>query len=246
MNIFISPPFGNYIPFFTKKSRGDNKENINFIPIKGSFTLEPREGLLIQIIKTLRYSFTTGGWINKIGLRNKGIDYAVEKYKNGDYIDSVVSVAVMNPNDIPYLLKKIPIDMPLEINVSCPNVGNHISDSGIDAFINRYRRWCIIKLSPVTEVNQVDSYYKMGFRQFHCSNTLPVKNGGASGEIIKPYTEKLTKYIRENYKDATIISGGGIKTVEDIANYKKYGATYYSISTLCFSPFGFIKLLMEL
>ena len=58
MNIFISPPFGNYIPFFTKKSRGDNKENINFIPIKGSFTLEPREGLLIQIIKTLRYSFT--------------------------------------------------------------------------------------------------------------------------------------------------------------------------------------------
>jgi len=243
MNIFISPPFGNYVPFFTKKIENGTA---NFIPVKGSFTLEPRDGLLLQIIKTLRYSFTTGGWINKIGLRNKGIDYAVEKYKKGDYADSIVSVAVMNPDEVPDLLKKIPIDMPLEINVSCPNVGNHISDSGVDAFVNRYRRWCIIKLSPVTELSVVDGYYKMGFRQFHCSNTLPVKEGGASGEIIKPYTEKLTRYIRENYKDATIISGGGIKTVIDIEDYKKCGATYYSISTLCFSPIGFIKLLMEL
>ena len=205
MNIFISPPFGNYASFFTKKVETGS---VNFIPIKGSFTLEPRDGLLLQIIKTLRYSFTTGGWINKIGLRNKGIDYAIEKYKNGDYANAVISVAVMNESEVPYLLKKIPIDMPIEINVSCPNVDNHISDIGIDAFINRYRRWCILKLSPVTEPSQIDKYYKMGFRQFHCSNTLPVKEGGASGEIVKPYTEKLTRYIRENYKDATIISGG--------------------------------------
>ena len=245
MNIFISPPFGNYLPFFTKKM-GNGAGTANFIPIKGSFTLEPRDGLLLQIIKTLRYSFTTAGWVNKIGLRNRGIDYAVEKYKNGDYTDSVISVAVMNPAEVPELLKKIPIDMPLEINVSCPNVGGHITDSGVDAFINRYRRWCIIKLSPVSELNVVDSYYKMGFRQFHCSNTLPVENGGASGEIIKPYTEKLTKYIHQNYSDATIISGGGIKTVDDIHNYKKCGAMYYSISTLCFSPLGFIKLLIQL
>ena len=243
MNIFISPPFGNYAPFFTKKIENGTA---NFIPVKGSFTLEPRDGLLLQIIKTLRYSFTTGGWINKIGLRNKGIDYAVEKYNNGDYDNAVISIAVMNESDVAELLKKIPLDMPLEINVSCPNVGNHISNFGVDAFINRYRRWCILKLSPVTELNQVDSYYKMGFRQFHCSNTVPVKEGGASGEIVKPYTEKLTRYIRENYKDATIISGGGIKRVDDIENYKKCGATYYSISTLCFSPIGFIKLLMEL
>ena len=85
---------------------------------------------------------------------------------------------------------------------------------------------------------------KWDLEQFHCSNTLPVKNG--FGEIIKPYTEKLTKYIRENYKERYNNVVGGIKTVEDINNYKKYGATYYSISTLCFSPFGFIKLLMEL
>ena len=40
--LFISPPFGNYI-------------NINnTTSIKGSFTLHPRDGLFIQILKTLR------------------------------------------------------------------------------------------------------------------------------------------------------------------------------------------------
>ena len=52
--IFISPPFGNYL-------------NIkNTISIKGSFTLESRDGLYSQILKTLRYSFEYNGWINKI------------------------------------------------------------------------------------------------------------------------------------------------------------------------------------
>lgn len=69
MILFINPPFGNYI-------------NLPYIiPIRGSFTLEPRNGLFLQIIKTLRYSFENKGWINKIGLRNKGIDYAISTYK---------------------------------------------------------------------------------------------------------------------------------------------------------------------
>ena len=52
--LFISPPFGNYI-------------NLpNSVSVKGSFTLEPREGLFMQIIKTLRYSFKNQGWVNAI------------------------------------------------------------------------------------------------------------------------------------------------------------------------------------
>ena len=70
--LFISPPFGNYI------NLPDTTQ------IKGSFTLEPREGLLKQIIKTLRYSYTYNGWVNKIGLRNKGLDYAINNYNKKD------------------------------------------------------------------------------------------------------------------------------------------------------------------
>ena len=46
--------------------------------ITGSYTLNKRDGLFMQVIKTFRYSFEYGGWINKIGLRNPGIDYAIK------------------------------------------------------------------------------------------------------------------------------------------------------------------------
>ena len=251
MKIFISPPFGNYFTDWRLSNKLINNIDGNncyteFIPVKGSFTLEPRDGLILQIIKTLRYSFTYKGWVNKIGLRNKGIDYAVNKYNSGSYDRCVVSIAVLKKEDVPKLLEKIPLDMPLEINVSCPNVGAHITDIGIDKFINRYRRWCIIKISPHSDPKLIDGYYNMGFRQFHCCNTVPVNEGGASGEIVRPYTEFFTQYIKQKYSDATVISGGGIETLSDINNYKNKGANYFSISTLCFSPLGFIKLLFEL
>ena len=59
MNVYISPPFGSRISL--KKT----------ISIRGSFTPEPRKGLLKQTYKTLRH--TKKGWVNKIGLRNPGI-----------------------------------------------------------------------------------------------------------------------------------------------------------------------------
>ena len=242
MIIFISPPFGNYFKYF-KINAGEDIGTVEFVPIKGSFTLQKRDGLISQIFKTLRYSTEYQGWINKIGLRNKGIDYAIEKYKNDN---SIVSVAVLNQLEVPILLNKIPNDMDIELNVSCPNVGNQICDIGIDRFINRYRNRCIIKLSPMTDTKVIDSYYKMGFREFHCSNTFPTKDGGVSGEILRPYTEDLTRYIKDNYTDTKVICGGGIKTKKDIENYKAVGGDYFSISTLCFSPIRFIKLLFEL
>jgi len=67
---FISPPFGSYI------------EIPNITSIKGSFTLYAREGLFRQILYTLRYVPKYKGWVNKIGLRNKGIDWAVHDYSN--------------------------------------------------------------------------------------------------------------------------------------------------------------------
>ena len=69
---FVNPPFGNYI----------NLPGIS--QIKGSYTLEPRDGLFLQIFKTLRYNFKYMDWTNKIGLRNPGIDYAVTNYKKGN------------------------------------------------------------------------------------------------------------------------------------------------------------------
>ena len=219
--IFISPPFGNYI-------------NIdNTISIKGSYTLYPRDGLLFQIIKTLRYSSTYSGWINKIGLRNPGIDYAIKNYDN----KSIVSIAILNKEEIPILLRKIPDNMNIEINISCPNTDKNMINDNIECFINSKRKWCILKLSPYCDLNLIDTYYNQGFRQFHCCNTLPVKEGGLSGKSLIPYSVNLIQNIKNKYSDTIIIGGGGIRDVNDIITYNKAGAVHYSISTLFFNPF---------
>ena len=222
---FISPPFGNYI----------NLPNLS--QIKGSYTLEPRDGLLQQVIKTLRYNFDKNGWVNKIGLRNKGIDYAIKNY-NGE----IVSIAILNKEEIPKIVDKIPKNMNIELNVSCPNAEKKMVTDGLEKFLNKDRKWCIIKLSPVSDLKLIENYYKLGFRQFHCSNTIPIESGGLSGKSIKPYNEKLIKHIKNKYSDTEVIAGGGITKIEDVESYKKIGADHFSMSTVVFCPYLFFKL----
>ena len=69
---YIAAPFGNYL--FTRKTRS----------VLGTYTLEQRDGLLKQLIKSLRYK--NGAWYNSLGLRNPGIDFGIRRYnqKRGD------------------------------------------------------------------------------------------------------------------------------------------------------------------
>ena len=218
--LFINPPFGNYL----------NIENT--IPIRGSFTLYERKGLIYNIFKSLRYSFACGGWVNKIGLRNKGIDYAISTYKKGE----IISIAIINKHDVNILLKKIPNDMDIELNVSCPNTEKSLVNNGLSKFINNEREWCIIKLSPICDDKLIDKYYKEGFRQFHCSNTLPVRYGGLSGPSLIPYTTRIVKYIKKHYPDTIVIAGGGVRNIDQAKNYENIGADHISVSTLFFNP----------
>ena len=218
---FISPPFGNYI-------------NLpDTISIAGSFTLHERKGLMSQILKTLYYSFELNGWVNKIGLRNKGIDWAL---KNVDS-SHIISIAILQPSEINELLKKIPNNRNIEINISCPNVGHELVSKDISKFINKEREWCILKVSPITKNEEIKHYYNQGFRQFHCCNTIPVKNGGLSGKSIVPYTNKKIEYINKNLPNSVIIAGGGIQTMNDVFAYKLNGAQHFSASSVFFNPF---------
>ena len=220
MVLFISPPFGNYLNLPKTLS------------IRSSFTLNPRPGKWSQIIKTLRYDFDKGGWINKIGLRNPGLDYAIENYNHSH----IVSIAVLNKKEIPLIEKKIPKNMNIELNVSCPNAEKEMINDDLDIFLNKERKYCIIKLSPTCDTRLIDNYYKQGFRQFHCSNTLKTIQGGISGVTLIPYTNNLIKYLKK-YNDVEIISGGGIRYYNDVLNYQKLGANSFSASTIFFNPF---------
>lgn len=226
---FIGPPFGNYISL------------PNTISISGSFTLNERPGLYSQIIKTLYYSYTHNGWVNKIGLRNKGIDWALKNVNE----KNILSVAILNENEIPKLLEKIPENRNIELNISCPNAEHDMVSNGISKFINPSREWCILKLSPIMDNKEIHKYYDQGFRQFHCSNTIPVKNGGLSGDSIKPYTNDKIEYITNNFDDAIVIAGGGVRNIYDAQNYLLKGANHFSASTIFFNPYLSCKLYFQ-
>lgn len=221
--LFISPPFGNYLTGLPYT-----------IPIKGSYTVEPRSGLLEQIINTLQYSTLYKGWINKIGLRNHGIDCGIKYYKP----NNILSLAFLNYQDLQYFKKVIPRDTNLEINVSCPNANVRLP-SNMKDFVNNERKWCIVKLSPLTSNETIDKLYTQGFRQFHCCNTYPLALGGLSGPYLIPFVEQKIKYIKNKYKDCEIIAGGGIQNMETLIYYRNLGADHFSISSLCFNPFRF-------
>jgi dihydroorotate dehydrogenase len=229
MFLFISPPFGNYIHL------------PNTISIRGTFTYEPRPGLFMQIFKTLRYSKEYQGWINHMGFRNKGIHYALDKYRFKK--DSIISLGIRNENDIQKMLKVVPKEQDIELNTSCPNVEKSTDLPSLHKFINPTRKWCILKLSPYADMSLIDNYYEKGFRQFHCCNTVPDKlgRGGISGKIIRPYTLKLTKEIKTKYPDTIIIAGGGVKNIKDLIEYKECGADHISVSTVIFNPIQFLK-----
>ena len=222
--LFLSPPFSNYLrlPMFTR--------------IRGSYTLEPRPGL-INRLRTIRYSRLYGGYINKIGFRNKGLIYGLKKCNSSD----ILSIGIMNSIDNDKILSILPENQNIELNISCPNVDKKDVYNGLDKYINSNRRWCIIKLSPSTTIDEVRLLYNIGFRQFHCCNTMFSEYGGISGQILRPFVNMKICLLR-NYDNIEIIAGGGIRSYEDIKKYKELGAHHFSISTICFNPFLLCKL----
>ena len=248
--IFISPPFGNYFSFISYFTS-------NIIPILGSCTLEQRPGIIKNALKTIRPKFKEDGWVNKMGLRNKGINYTLKnKYKNGN----VISLAAINDEDwekLSKLLKDNNYKGIVELNVSCPNVkkikdkinSNLNTDKNIEeimkekyspilSFMPYKKKYQIIKLSPLHNEEDIDYFYKIGFRIFHCCNTLPCSQGGLSGRSLKPYVEEKINYLRKEYgENVQIIAGGGVYSYEDAVNYLKLGADHVSISSIMFNPF---------
>ena len=63
--------------------------------------------------------------------------------------NNIVSIAILNHDDIEHFLKKIPDDMNLEINISCPNTEDDLVKTDIQKFLNPNRKICSLKCSPL-------------------------------------------------------------------------------------------------
>ena len=108
-------------------------ERLGAICCKGT-TLKPRIGN-----PTPRVTETPGGMLNSIGLQNPGVDAVVEKYAGtwaGWQVPVIVNVAGESVKDYVEVARRldgVPGVAGIELNISCPNVGQGGLQFAIDA-----------------------------------------------------------------------------------------------------------------
>ncbi len=220
----ISPPFGNYI------------ERDWATSVKGTYTLDRRWGLWWKVLTTLRK--TKKGWVNRIGLRNKGL-------KNLNFVklqdENILSVAGITPSewmDVIEFLDKQPIPHYIEVNAMCPNTGTQGADFNIFWMaVSSLNAKICVKVTPTYRGTvTIEEAYRAGVRTFHISNSYPTERGGLSGPRIKSSALHLINWTKSKYYDVTIIGGGGIYTPQDVRDYRDAGADHFSLSTIWFTP----------
>ena len=225
---FIAAPFGNYM------------RHKNAISVKGTFTLNPNGNRVSAILRTLRYDFKNKGWVNRLGLPNPGLQFALDKYTPGD----IISVTELERDDFVKIEAELDLAQSLEINLSCPNVKSARWDR-INIFPNKYREWCIAKMAPQSTMEEIGFVVNAGFTQLHFSNTLPTARGGLSGPTLIPYTTKLIKMCRDEFPHTTIIAGGGVTKEAHIHHYMDAGADHISVGSAWFNPIKTYRLLSK-
>lgn len=234
--LIIGAPFGNYI------------QPPGCTATLGTFTAARRGGLINRawrILLTVRYYRRMRAWVNKIGLRNPGIDWLVAKAQAGtpgriDVADKLVSIHGFTPDDWWALLEKTAKLKPLaiEMNMSCPNVGHISWPSELFEKAVATGVPIIAKIPPVNYDTMVEQAYSAGVRMLHCCNTLPNPGGGMSGTPLKHVALQCIQDLQKKpyWDDITVIGGGGIYIPEDIDAYADLGVKHVAIATKLFNP----------
>lgn len=235
--IHISPPFGNYYV------------NSRVTSVLGSYTLLPRPGRGLKVAQFALDNLihpVDGGWRNRIGLRNPGLDAVAGLWNNVIY--SLVGIELDDWKKMLYILLEkerfgAAQRLHVELNVSCPNVHEYsITRAILEQYVEHFD--VTVKVPPIfSQLLPIsDMCHQAGVHYLHCSNTIPSELGGLSGYPLKlvnlPIVERMAK-------EWTLVAGGGIYSFQDLLDYAHAGATYFSISTLCFYPWRVRKLINE-
>lgn len=232
--ILISPPFGNYYNHSLATR------------VLGSYTLEERPGRTGKvaqfIVDNIRHP-VKDGWRNRIGLKNPGISSITTLHDDVFY-----SLVGLNPDDwnimFYSLLEKKRLGsgrINVELNVSCPNVHEYSITRNI---LERYVEYFDVSVKVPPDLEKIlplsDMCHEAGVHYLHCSNTLSSEIGGLSGYPLKAINLPIVEKLAQHW---TLIAGGGIYEWQDLLDYARAGASYFSISTLCFHPIKAHKLI---
>lgn len=233
----ISAPFGNYLrrPGWTSTI--------------GTFTPKYRGGLLYRLwrcAKTLRYDREYGGWRNKLGLPNPGMQYLIAHPLAAE--DRILSIGVAH-DDSPETwaaLLSVALECTangrfvraIEINASCPNEERGLTVSTMLARASRILTFdqVYVKIPPIGYEELVEHALDCGFNKFHACNTIPTPKGGVSGPSLRGYVRSAVKHIRMLVPAAEIIAGGGVQHPDDAKMYRDCGANHVAVGSAWFNP----------
>ncbi len=230
--LIVSAPFGNYV------------QPDGAVATLGTFTAVARGGRIWRILKTVRYYPRLRAWVNKIGLRNPGMLWLVDRVRRGKITvdDKLVSIHGFEDADWDKLLGACAEIRPMaiELNMSCPNVGEINWPEDLFARALSTEVPVIAKLPPVRFEGMFEQAAEAGVRTFHCCNTLPVPAGGISGAPLKPVALQCIARVKELAGDQAdelrIVGGGGIRQVEDVDEYVAAGVHAIAVGTKVMNP----------
>lgn len=229
--LLISAPFGNYL------------QPPGTTPTLGTFTALRRGGRPAaagRAMLTMRYYRRLQAWVNRIGLRNPGIESVMRRAPHGRPVaDCVVSVHGFDAAEWALLLERIHQLQPLavELNISCPNVGELSWPDRLFADAVGTGVPVIVKVPPVRLELMAESAASQGVRWFHATNTLPVSGGGMSGAPLRPLAVRAVAWLRAALgDDVGIIGGGGIREPHHVAEFAEAGANRFAVGTVALRP----------
>ncbi len=204
---------------------------------------------------------TPAGIINSIGLENPGIaNFKKEQLpwlarQETKILANISGHSIADFAKLAAELKDEPGITGLEINVSCPNIGEGGLAFGTDPAMvyevtskvaKNYPGWIMVKLTPVvSDIEAVAQAAKEGgAKSLAVTNTLPALDidlkrqkpelgniyGGLSGPAIRPVALKLV-YQLAAADILPILGVGGIMTGEDAVKFLLAGAKAIAVGT---------------
>ena len=226
---------------------------------------------------TPRVTETPGGMLNSIGLQNPGVDAVIEKYAplwQAWQVPVIVNVAghsVAEYVECARRLDGVPGVAGIELNISCPNVGegglqfaiDAKAAGGVTAAVRRVTSLpLLVKLSPnVADVRPIAKAIEdAGADALTAINTLsgiavdPSRRrpflgntfGGLSGPAIKPVALKVIYEVAQ-VVSIPIVAIGGVVELADVLDYLAVGAVAVQVGTAIFAdPTLPIRLIDEL
>jgi len=229
--LILSAPFGNYL------------QPVGTTPTLGTYTAARRGGrpaAFGRALLTVRYYRRLGAWVNRIGLRNPGIESLSPQPKHGRVVsDCLLSIHGFTANDWYTLLQRVEQLQPMavELNISCPNVGEI---SWPDDLFQRAVATgvpVIVKIPPVRYQELVAAAAAAEVPWLHATNTLPVAKGGMSGAPLQPIALNVVRWLRIEYGSTfRIIGGGGIRSSQDVAAFAEAGADRFAVGSFAMRP----------